>query len=295
MSRIVRLILFSGIVIAAWCFSSDKLLSRVAHDEPQDDAQAPQTGESDYQVVKLLSKLFTSIKRNHVEVLNLHRQYTRSQEPHEREELRARMRERVQFVEGKAREYHQLVPSLTSSYPSLKSVIQSFSRDLKTIAGDLDLVKQTDSIAEAERHEPAEPADQPERRAPRGLDRGIEPAHGAAVVEAPPAPAPEEPSPRRAREATGGSKLIPITLEVRGESGVSVDRRKVIFQLSQRSRTLRGFVERSGLVSEAVAYTDEKGRATVKVEVDPSGGPLRIKRTIMPKDDHVICRLEALE
>lgn len=292
MSRTVRIILFGGIVLAAWCFSSDKLLSRVAHDEAVDDGPSrPDTGESDYQVVKLLSKLFTSIKRNHVEVLNLHRQYARSADPQERAELRARMAERVHFVEGKAREYHQLVPSLTASYPSLKSVIQSFSRDLKAIAGDLDVVKQTDQVV-AE----AEPAEHRER-APRGIERGIEsPMLGAMAVEGrPPESGPEPAEAEKPRERESRGKLIPITLEVRdGDAGV--DRRKVIFQLAERSsKVLRGFMDGGSLVPETVAYTDEKGRATVKMQVDPSGGPLRIKRTVMPKRDHVVCRLESVE
>ena len=100
MSRTLRIVLFGGVALAAWCFSSDQLLSRVASDEGMDDAaadggQPDAPAESDYQVVKLLSKLFTSIKRNHVEVLNLHRQYARSEEPAERSDLKRQMQERV--------------------------------------------------------------------------------------------------------------------------------------------------------------------------------------------------------
>ena len=350
MSRTLRIVLFGGVALAAWCLTSDQLLSRVAStDESYDDA-APAAGaeqnESDYQVVKLLSKLFTSIKRNHVEVLNLHRQYSRSGEPVERNDLRHQMQDRIAFVEGKAHEYAQLVPSLQQSYPGLKSVIQSFSRDLKGISGDLELIKQTDGLLKSddertasadrpERSERSERSDRSDRsdhsdRAPRQMrsDRpqpgDIELTHEATqgrggmlsdalnheraeeALANGNSPNPAQPTERRERrelsplgggvEMTPNGPVVPITLEVRGGEGQNVDKRKIVFQVADNKKTgMRGFVDQGGLSKEAIAYTDSTGRAMVRLALDQTERPIRIKRTIFPRDDQTVCLLETMD
>lgn len=321
MSRTLRIILFGGVALAAWCFSSDQLLSRVATDDALDDGpasgQSESQNESDYQVVKLLSKLFTSIKRNHVEVLNLHRQYSRSGEAVERSDLRKQMSERIQFVEGKSREYAQLVPSLQQSYPGLKSVIQSFSRDLRTISGDLDLIMQTDGVggndtermAGAPRRAKGQPRPEGEERIPPGdmeLSHEARPQHGILSDaleherEADRAgfdtPSGQTTEPRGGLEMGPGGPVVPITLEVRGEKGERVGRRKIVFQVADNKRAgMKGFVDSAGLTKEAIAFTDASGRAVVKLQLEQSETPLRIKRTIFPRDDHTVCLLESVE
>jgi len=313
MSRTLRIVLFGGVALAAWCFSSDKLLSRVATDdgdEPaaQAAADAPQE-ESDYQVVKLLSKLFTSIKRNHVEVLNLHRQYARSTDPAERADVKRQMQDRIAFVETKAHEYAQLVPSLQQSYPGLKSVIQSFSRDLRGISGDLELIKQTDAVghrdvatADARRRAPREQGDtaqvsfagRPEAARPEEAD-----AQGGMITRAAERERQENPEPGAAGggvEMTPNGMVVPITLQVAGADGQKIDKRKIVFQVADNKRGgMKGFVDQGGLVSSTTAYTDDAGRAVVKLQMDPSDHPVKIKRTIIPREDQTVCLLESVE
>jgi hypothetical protein len=315
MSRTLRIVLFGGVALAAWCFSSDVLLSRVTSDDVAADdasAQAPADGqgESDYQVVKLLSKLFTSIKRNHVEVLNLHRQYARTTEPGERADLRKQMTERIDFVEGKAREYAQLAPSLQQSYPGLKSVIKSFTRDLKSINGDLDLIKQTDGVGAdtvasaggkrkksdprgAERTTEAQPPQ--EGMLTKALEHEREENGGGELTQRPDA-APKSDAAPGGIETTALGPVVPITLEVRGAGGGNVNKRKIVFQVADNKRTgMRGFLDGGNIIKEAVAYTDDAGRAVVKLQLENTERPLKIKRTIMPRDDHTVCLLETVE
>lgn len=307
MSRTMRIMVFGGVVLAAWCFSSDQLLSRVASDEVLEEGAASAQGEqneSDYQVVKLLSKLFTSIKRNHVEVLNLHRQYARTTDNAERADLRRQMQERIAFVDGKAKEYQALVPSLQQSYPGLKSVIASFTRDLKGISGDLDLICQTDQIGggEAERtastgrrkgsflarkeNQESAPIEEPKPDSSSSM--------AAAAIAAVESPQDQAPAPQMEMASDGGP-IVPITLEVRSDKGEKVDKRKIVFQVADNKKAgMRGFLADGNLVKEAIAFTDSAGRAVVRLQLEAADGPLKIKRTIFPRDDHTVCLLESV-
>lgn len=320
MSRTLRIVLFGGVALAAWCFSSDQLLSRVTSDDAAAEdasAQAPADGqgESDYQVVKLLSKLFTSIKRNHVEVLNLHRQYARTSDPGERTDLRKQMTERIDFVEGKAREYAQLAPSLQQSYPGLKSVIKSFTRDLKSINGDLDLIKQTDGMGDVADAGNGARRKKGEARASARAASGdkaveVEPQQGMLTKAlehereengggdpaAQRADAPRSDAAAPAPEMTANGPVVPITLEVRGDGGQKVEKRKIVFQVADNKRTgMKGFLDGASLMKEAVTYTDDAGRAVVKLQLENTDRPLKIKRTIFPKEDHTVCLLESVD
>jgi hypothetical protein len=266
MSRALRIALLCTLAVTAWCMTAGGVEARVASDEPADPA-----AETDYQVVRLLSKLFTSIKRSYVEILSLQKRLSRSADRHEHGEIRAVLEERIGQVEGKGREYSSLVPSLVSSYPALKSVIHSFSKDLSAILEDLNRIKHAERL----NVEPAIAGADPSAG-------GASPAIGGAGSAG--------------AAATGADPMIlPITLEIRNAGGEKVPQRRVKFVVERgRSRGIRGILDGRSLVAEKVAVTDRTGKASVRLQLEDARAPLRIKRTIVPMDDQTVCRLETV-
>lgn len=105
---------------------------------PQEGA----TQDSDYEVVKLLTRLFGLIKRNYVETLHLSGQLSESRDAREYAERTNELKERIAFVEKKGDEYVRLMPNLEESYPQLRSIIASFREDVTEITKELEAIKQ---------------------------------------------------------------------------------------------------------------------------------------------------------
>ncbi|MBI4859731.1 MAG: hypothetical protein HY815_05640 [Candidatus Riflebacteria bacterium] len=283
MHRSLRIALFFGLVLAVWTLCSDQLLSRVTTDEPQEEPGLRSDGqdESDYQVVRLLNKLFTLIKRNYLEVLNLHARINQTRDREDREQLAQSLEERLGFIDEKGQEYLRLEPNLREQYPQLGSVISSFTKDLANINRDLERVKRLNRFG----RRPAK-----ETRLPEEESRTQEEPTEAR-------PRARSPRPAASRPPGGGDITLPITLEIRGAKGENVADRKVQFTLVQhRASSLHGIVDQAGgLVTDQTVSTDATGKATIQLRVADTNGPIRIRRTIIAQGDQTICKLEIVQ
>ena len=103
-------------------------------------------GESEYEVVKLLTRLFSLIKRNYVQTLDISREIHDADSDERRVRLLAELKDRLAFVDLKGQEYLELMPGLRRSYPKLETIISSFSKDVNQIADDLGRIRNENHL-----------------------------------------------------------------------------------------------------------------------------------------------------
>jgi len=302
MRRSLRLVLFFALVVCVWSLCSEQVLSRIATDETGEDytpERADGEGEADYQVVRLLSKLFTLVKRNYADIVDLDARLDREGERQRQSHLKQQLVEKIGRLEGKVREYRNLEPTLRQQYPGLKAILGTLSKDMGKVVRGLDKIKAGNGLEETSLT-PDGFANAPARIGSRqGASRSlvnpsIDPPNDSSVDSPVDSQRPRPPlSPAQRSEKSG--EALPITLEIQGARGEGVSDRRVLFRAKRDDHgLLQGILDDTGgVVSERAVLTDRSGKATVRIQVGPASQQIRIRRTIMPQENQTVCQLEA--